>query len=810
MKVPNFNSLVVCMLALLFVAVCADSALGAGSVAIRVPNGQQYPNNGSTVITSFSVNQNCTANFVVIQCLDDRNNPNSEAATETFEVALTSDAAGNNVLGGGTAIRQVEDDFGCIFGNIDQRRYLFDIADVALTANTTYYLRTKVIAGAPVALWGNVTLYFDGGIPGSRNIKVPLTNGQTYNNNGNTVITAFKLTEAVIARYVMLDCLDDNRSPDTEAATETFEVSITSDAAGNTVIGSAQRIKTDFGCVYGNIDRRRHIFDTGDVTLNANTTYYMKTTAIAGAPIRFWGAARLYYWQVENYLKIAPPPDVDKDGVTSPDNSCWLATASNMLAGAGYGTGTNLQARADDIYADLVAWQTTAANPTGKAIGGWIDTALSWWLSSANNTWATNPYDLVTLYGNKSRTPWLNANGARFMGNELRRCQMLGLSISWPRTTAGGLPADRGHAITCWGDSSSGANLTANPAQVRVTDSDRDTGGNVQTYTYDAYTNPNPAGFNEGNGWYIDFNTNHPFIKHIVTLCPAGDVTGDGSGSTRSSAQKAVGSYRIHQSDQTASATDLHYRIKTNSDILSYNTEIDWTTSLDPDVQRSTSPPQELTVDWDLTDNPIPYCTYVTINTDLILSENSGMEYQNVYFTYPDPGTDLPGFSWNMSSTILSQTDVNDITGGYVIGSFDLFSGQDLLGEYRFVHQYDYTQDPESHDFTMENTEAGYYEVSNFRFGHSYGMLDPNSLWEFEDWMTYESDPQPIGSGNPPVEIQLDWQGLLPYPESGTYVEEEQEPECTTYLPEDLNYDCYVDVEDFAKIATVWLQNTVP
>jgi len=278
--------IVLCVL----IAVCAGNVFGAGSVVIRVPNGQQYPNNGSTAITSFSLNQNCTANFVVIECLDDRNNPNSEPATETFEVAITSDAAGNNVLGGGTAVRQVTADFGCTFGNIDKRRYLFDIADVALTANTTYYLRTKAIAGAPIALWGYVNLYFDGGMPVGRNINVPLTNGQTYQNNGNSVVTPFKLTEAVTARYVMLDCLDDSFSPNTEPATETFEVSITSDAAGNTVIGSAKQITCDFGCVFGNIDRRRHIFDTGDVVLAANTTYYMKTQAIAGAPIRFWGA----------------------------------------------------------------------------------------------------------------------------------------------------------------------------------------------------------------------------------------------------------------------------------------------------------------------------------------------------------------------------------------------------------------------------------------------------------------------------------------------------------------------------------------
>jgi len=82
------------------------------------------------------------------------------------------------------------------------------------------------------------------------------------------------------------------------------------------------------------------------------------------------------------YMKMNPPADVDK-GPPAPappdvDNSCWMATAANMLAGAGYGTGTNLQARATNIYDNLITWQTDAANPTGKEDSGWTDTALSW------------------------------------------------------------------------------------------------------------------------------------------------------------------------------------------------------------------------------------------------------------------------------------------------------------------------------------------------------------------------------------------------------------------------------------------------
>ncbi|MDP3045119.1 MAG: hypothetical protein Q8N93_06915, partial [Bacillota bacterium] len=247
------------------------------------------------------------------------------------------------------------------------------------------------------------------------------------------------------------------------------------------------------------------------------------------------------------YMKMDPSPDVDKAAPPPPpappvvDNSCYLATASNMLAGAGYGNGTTVQPRADDIYRNLTAH-------FGIANRGWADTALSWWLSSAHNTWTANPYTVVTVYGNKSpKYPWADSNGARFIGNQLRECNFVGLSISWP--VAGATIGSGGHAITAWGDNSGDGTLTSNPPNVRLTDSDRDAGGNVQNYTYDAYTSPNPGGPNEGNGWYFNYDANHPYIKHIVTLSPALSPSGN------KLAQKVVGSYKIHQ-DQEVSATD--------------------------------------------------------------------------------------------------------------------------------------------------------------------------------------------------------------------------------------------------------------
>lgn len=349
----------------------------------------------------------------------------------------------------------------------------------------------------------------------------------------------------------------------------------------------------------------------------------------------------------------SPASDVDKEfisgndglvaGVVPPiDNSCWMATASNLLAGAGYGNGSTFQERAEDIYIDMLIWQfgLDPTNIHGTEDGGWIDTAATWWLGSANNIWPANPYTVVTVYGNKTKVPWANANGARYIGNQLREYQQVGLSISWPRTTAGGSPGG-GHAITAWGDDGTLATLTTNPGEVIVADSDRDTGStDFQTYTYDNYTNPNPSGFNEGNGWYFNFSANHWFIKHIATLCPTDSPVDPADGPT----QKCVGSYKIHQ-DDLESATDLHYTAWTDYDILGYHTEIDWTTANDPPgINESNTHVPSLTrsdieVDWDLSDNPVPYCTDVTITTEFILQGWNGVWYDDVYFTYLDEDT---------------------------------------------------------------------------------------------------------------------------------------------------------------------------
>ena len=448
------------------------------------------------------------------------------------------------------------------------------------------------------------------------------------------------------------------------------------------------------------------------------------------------------------YMKMNPPADSDKPlPVPAGDYSCWMHAAANMLAGAGYGNGTTLQARADSIFSQMDAHY-------GTANGGWIDAALQWWLASANNTWATNPYTIVTVYGNKTKVPWANANGPMDIGNYLRTCDMVGVSISWP-STAG---AYGGHAITGWGDDiKNSGTITTDPSQIRVTDSDKDNGGDVQVYTYDNYTNPNPGGPNAGNGWYFNYGTPHPFIKHIVTLSRAKTLGMNGV--------MVTGSYQIHQKLKEK-ATDLHYRVGTDVNILTYRTWLDWKGGT-PNITEA-KPRHELTVDWDFAKKEVPQCTWITINTEFVEPSWNAISYRDVYFTYPEEKVvKLPDLKWKMITPEIPKADsIPNVTGGYVIGSFDIYdtaATEEPVVRYRFVHQYLYNQSPEEHTLLLSGTPG--YQIRNVRFTHSYGYPTLEKLWQTDrKWMTYEKDTTRV-LGKEPLMIAVDWKGRLPYPE---------------------------------------------
>ena len=512
-----------------------------------------------------------------------------------------------------------------------------------------------------------------------------------------------------------------------------------------------------------------------------------------------------------DWQKMDPPPDVDKrTHGHSNTSTCWLATAANMLAGAGYGTGVTVQQRADSIYNQLVS-----AHGTGP---GWTDQALSSWLKSSNNTMkGTNPYTVVTMYGYTSATPYMHSKQGsgmsatddlpQFMGNELRRCQMVGLSLSWGTNT--------GHAITLWGDDGDANDLTENSDTIFVTDSDgMDYYGDVQDYDFGNFV---------GAGWYLNYS-GAPFIKHIVTLCPIIDANDPNNTIT----QNIVASYKASNPSSTPAVKVAHI-LASNNTILTYKMAIDaCQPSLDFIYEAGLR--TYLLARWDVSSYPIAQGESVTVTTEAVLPYDPNSSVPNrltsymLTFMYPpsEPNSNSPDFSFGLDTPVLpAGVNVNEpnIRGGYVVGACDMYAdpaGQQVVGEYRFCAEYEYFQDPETHEMYMEPVEI--YDdtyVGNFRFGHSYGLLEGNALWNFDEWWTVEPMIHSFNMGDMPVVIPINWagMGLLPYPRGEDYIAP-QPAQCgdpgTEYSPYDLNKDCYIDFKDFAFIAANWLSCSNP
>ena len=125
-----------------------------------------------------------------------------------------------------------------------------------------------------------------------------------------------------------------------------------------------------------------------------------------------------------------------------------------------------------------------------------------------------------------------------------------------------------------------------------------------------------------------------------------------------------------------------------------------------------------------------------------------------------------PDIYWRLYSPLIERADqIQDVTGGYVLASFDIVDPRQsakrrIIGEYRLVHQYNYDENPEIHEFYFAG-ENGFL-IENLKFGHSYGYPSTRDLWEFEKWMTVIDSTYALGEELIP--IKLDWLGELPYP----------------------------------------------
>jgi hypothetical protein len=530
-----------------------------------------------------------------------------------------------------------------------------------------------------------------------------------------------------------------------------------------------------------------------------------KKMSISAASIYLCLAAMLATSSVSlgDYLKMNPPPDIDKEEYTFPNGkSCWVAAASNMLAGAGYGDGNSVQERADDIYREL------CGHLVDCDVGGWEDTAINTWRYSNFNNCPNNPYIVINAHGDRTtRPPYPDANLPMLLGNDLRKCNFVALSLTNPASTTGG------HAVTCWGDNGADINqISSNPTQIKITDSDFwDKTQTIQTYTYDDYYNPDPnhPDCNKGNGCYFDYySTCHWYIDGFVTFEAAKNFIG-------SYARTLVASAQFTYNGDDPCAVLLHYKIYSNYTILSYRTSIDWDTNVPPAFFEDNN---SVNVTWNLNNHPVPQGTTITVTAEIV-----GPHYDigpATTISIGDIGWKVgliqaPGGGWWSQNTALpggsTLRPIQNMCGGYVVCAGTLYASPTgpPIGEYRGQFKYDHYEDPCQHMIIFAPEPSTYF-MGNFRFGHSYGLLTDNGLKTFSDWKTVQYQYPPFQSVTP-ITFMLDWTGTLPYPRGQDYVAPKNcgDPG-TQYAYGDINKDCKVDWQDFALFADSWLTCTEP
>ncbi len=480
------------------------------------------------------------------------------------------------------------------------------------------------------------------------------------------------------------------------------------------------------------------------------------------------------------YQKLPLVGDANKAGVPTPgkdpnDMTCWMATAANMLSGAGYGSGADEIARADDIYQDMLAHY-------GIYNGGWIEDAIDWWLHSPNNTDPNNHYDKWVVHGTYGALPINDSNLPRTIANELRECNFLGVGIRWPYPGKI-VPGRGGHAITVWGDDVYDLNpLTSNPTQMVYTDSDSGVGTAINNYNWTTF---NISSGGTTNGW--DLNGN-PFIFYYVTLEPEPDGV------------IAMGQKTIHQDDLDMIYNDLHFTAYQKEPwiyILSYEVMIDQNfgnvTVVPWDHGEGDGKIHAITVDY--TGMYIPYCTEITITVKFILSEWNTVRFEDVWFTnygYPAPEKAEPNIGWAAFGIPRTQPfpvnipwpyPFSPVTGvvalvqgvgangngtnngngiiyglggpaperGFIIASFDVSDADgSMKSTDKLEHEFDDSVWFDLHTLTLYNdepTETVY--ISNLKYGFSEGYLDQNQLKNFNNWLSEIAGPIEIAPNTP-------------------------------------------------------------
>jgi len=454
------------------------------------------------------------------------------------------------------------------------------------------------------------------------------------------------------------------------------------------------------------------------------------------------------------YLQVNPPPDINQDE-TLRININWQVAAANMLASSGYGAGKGIQEQADNIFAQI-------NEHFGNKNTGWTDAALEWWLHSEHNVWQNNPYKLITVIGYKeSKKPWADPEGSMKLGQMAREGHFLAIGITWPSHYS--LAGNQGtHILNYIGDSQKKKRVREAPEHIRVTDPFRNKGGSIQTYKYDDFKSPNPEGIPSGEGWYFNYDENHPYIFMVTILSPVDDPA------ENSLCNFNLTSLRMKHHG-SGGITNFSITTETDSNLAGFHLSIDRPIKREPKVSEEISRRRNITFEWNLSTRTKTESAWLTATAEVMTGNLHEMIIKDAVFSDKE-NDDIPGLpflQWNIVTDEVRNVLIPNISGGYIIGRLELYKPDsienELTGELIFETRYSMFESPGHHSFTVA-ADSGYL-ITNISLGHSYEYLPMDDLWDFTNWISMEKMD---GSSSDSVTIKNSWTHLN-YPEAGSY-----------------------------------------
>jgi hypothetical protein len=227
-------------------------------------------------------------------------------------------------------------------------------------------------------------------------------------------------------------------------------------------------------------------------------------------------------------------------------------------------------------------------------------------------------------------------------------------------------------------------------------------------------------------------------------------------------------------------ANAFRFVSESDSAFLGYEIFMDRYSRKDPTLMEKVSTDSMISVEWNLAGRNSADGEWLTISTRMALPGIHKMTYRDVQFEYGNNKMikTAPDICWKVLFDSIRDVRITNITGGYLVGSIEIIDPDTLTdlkepyAELRFITRYDIYESLLYHKLIICGEQG--YRAGRVRIGNSFGKLNTEELWQFEDWLSTVESPRQLSDT---IAYSFNWEGTILYPEGENYYK--RKPELT-------------------------------